>query len=202
MPDHCQECRYRLDGLPESHRCPECGLPYFKRSEIIKQNRGGPIACAIVGMISLFVLWGETVPTSTPVIWAAFTSAVFLYLSVRLVLWGLRCLCRRNRAILSRFGLVIIGRIATTGVGDSDEPWFATWGEIGEIGSSKFGGSIIIRGRSGEVMLKLDSEFFGFRYLGDKFIRRANDWREVYNYIANIRDEAGVDHQPSQMPDS
>jgi hypothetical protein len=51
-------------------------------------------------------------------------------------------------------------------------------------------------------MLKLDSEFFGFRYLGDKFIRRANDWREVYNYIANIRDEAGVDHQPSQMPDS
>jgi hypothetical protein len=31
MITHCPICRYSLEGLPDKHRCPECGFEYDKR---------------------------------------------------------------------------------------------------------------------------------------------------------------------------
>ncbi len=45
----CPECDYDLAGLPEAHRCPECGTPYDELTRVWKPRRPWALIVASVG---------------------------------------------------------------------------------------------------------------------------------------------------------
>ena len=80
-PDNCPRCHYSLRGLPESHRCPECGFPYGQetlvwgegnydtgREQAIRGRRLRRAAwtCMKVGVLTVVVCW---VLTELPLFW-------------------------------------------------------------------------------------------------------------------------------------
>lgn len=48
MLTHCPICRYDLTGLPDQHRCPECGYDYDRDSEVIPLQGPAPLWLKIV----------------------------------------------------------------------------------------------------------------------------------------------------------
>jgi hypothetical protein len=58
-------CKYNLSGLPDDHKCPECGFPYEHASLLFSQRRWGWIALCIanailfLGGVMIFLWRGE-----------------------------------------------------------------------------------------------------------------------------------------------
>jgi len=51
MLDTCPQCGYSLQGLPEDHACPECGLRYDRDSEVYKYVNPKALFLGLVGFI-------------------------------------------------------------------------------------------------------------------------------------------------------
>ncbi len=59
MLTHCPCCKYDLTGLPEQHRCPECGYDYDRDSEVIPLQSPPPlwIKILILFQVALALLY-------------------------------------------------------------------------------------------------------------------------------------------------
>jgi len=56
----CPLCTYSLRGLPDRHRCPECGYDYDQRMEVIEQSATLAViflGCLAMAAVGLFILW-------------------------------------------------------------------------------------------------------------------------------------------------
>jgi hypothetical protein len=182
MSDRCHFCGYRLDGLPDRHNCPECGLTYDQGAEVIMQAGFGPWAYLIVGLIGMLVAL-----FLAPFVrrwWSALTAIFMAATSGGNALYGWRCLRRRNRAILSRDGLTLIGNMAFKDW-RSWESWRKEWSEIGAIRLRRLSANIVISDPHGVPTLQLAADFFGTGACARKFVDRAAAW------IVTMQTEAG-----------
>jgi len=51
MLDTCPQCGYSLQGLPENHACPECGLRYDRDSEVYKHLNPVSLFAGMLGFL-------------------------------------------------------------------------------------------------------------------------------------------------------
>jgi len=83
----CGRCGYELRGLPETHACPECGLPFDAYSSYIplgagNQDRSTIVVAAVMvvtaaGMIAaMFNAWGWMLPVLAALMIVAFLVAI------------------------------------------------------------------------------------------------------------------------------
>lgn len=49
--ERCPVCDYRLEGLPDVHRCPECSFEYDKRMQVVEQSS---VYACYAALLSLF----------------------------------------------------------------------------------------------------------------------------------------------------
>ncbi len=52
----CLRCNYALDGLPQEHACPECGLRYGAGDAVWRDRRPRRIWFVALGVFALYVL--------------------------------------------------------------------------------------------------------------------------------------------------
>lgn len=100
MLDRCPRCEYSLSGLPDFHRCPECGLDYELDSASFAPS-GGARSYMILGSVLLltnlgfcFGLFGNVKPGG----WLGGWALAIIAIRVGVGRW----LMRNRRIIVSR----------------------------------------------------------------------------------------------------
>ena len=99
MLTHCLHCDYPLDGLPDTHDCPECGKPYCTLDMYIFTRKYSGFLGYSLAILSPII--GIPVLTSTPFEWTNMMGFVILTNIPFGILWGNKarrqhksCYCR------------------------------------------------------------------------------------------------------------
>jgi hypothetical protein len=159
-------CDYLLVGLPDRHRCPECGFEYDRAMEVIAPKRGW-MFWGLVGTIAIW--WVYTV---TVAIWA-FRGAV-LWASVLLIaLLGVGMLRHvnlrsRRRVVIWGGGVLIIGR--------RRRPEVFEWGRIASLRREFVNGATLLSPEGNKVTF-IPTSFLGSAANLDAFVMAFNRWK-------------------------
>lgn len=181
MSDRCHFCGYRLEGLPDRHNCPECGFAYDRGAEVVFQASFGPWAYFVVGLIGLLMVL--LLAPLTRRWWSAITVLFIAISSAGNALYGWRCLRKRNRAILSRDGLALVGSFNFKGW-RTWESWQKEWSEIGSIRLPRLRSQIGISDPHGVPIFQFEADFFGTGACARQFVERANAWLNKMQAVA------------------
>ena len=99
---NCPQCGYSLEGLPASHRCPECGAPYTRELLVfragVKRARLAMFLLCLVVQVPWFVIHG--LPQSRLLTFSLFA----LWIGAIAGFWGL-FLWRRAEVHVTPFGV-------------------------------------------------------------------------------------------------
>jgi len=158
-------CRYSLAGLPDKHRCPECGLFYERESSVIERARLGWVILAIAYAVMLATGIALLVLRGVISVWLA--GAV----GVAGVLWRLRG--PRRMVLASRERLRIIGRTANEETYPMVRIRAAKW--------SRVDGAVSIFGTDGELVTRVPQGFLSSN-------KRAKKLAAVINAYAVLKE--------------
>ena len=137
-------CTYSLAGLPEKHRCPECGLFYERQSSVIQRAR--------LGWLILAIAYGVMLAAGIALLMLRGKISFFLVAAaagMAGVLWHLRG--PRRMVLVSREKLRIIGREANEEIYAMDRIKAAKW--------SRVDGAVSIFGTNGELVTRVPQAF-------------------------------------------
>jgi len=89
MLTHCPCCKYDLTGLPDRHRCPECGYDYDRHSDMVELVH--PFKRALPFIYTALTIWGAFL------IWRSGFTHSFVMGVVYPALITLPWVCQRRR---------------------------------------------------------------------------------------------------------
>jgi uncharacterized protein (DUF983 family) len=141
----CPRCGYSLEGLPDEHACPECGLPYHRQAVAIKQTRN--TAWAIASWIPVAFFAAVNAVKGEPLF--AVLMLMGVVVGVAAMLW--RRQAPTNMVLVSPHDIRLHhsdGRIESIPMGDVAN---AKWSFVT--------GDIIIRRADGSVLRRLHPPF-------------------------------------------
>jgi len=166
LEERCPRCDYSLAGLPDKHRCPECGFEYERRMLVIRQSSrytfiyvGLAVFC-VIGVIPPLLIGGRMLLLAFNSVCVAGMFLSFAHLR------------RRNRAVLSSRGFSLISR--------NGPPREFRWREVGAVEYKSFGGGVTVRGTDGNKLHEIPAEFFGSQRKVRQFLAAADEWRARY----------------------
>lgn len=169
MLDRCPVCRYRLDGLPERHRCPECGFEYDKHTAVIHQGRKIAIfllACAPI----MFIVFFDAVQQSRSGAGEVGCGQVYGAVAcVGAIVYAIRVITGRSRR------MAIIGLDGIELFRGAESIRRFRWGEVDEVTYNLIGGDAVLR-KEGKLVELVSQMFFGSDKRTREFIRVANEW--------------------------
>ena len=152
--DRCPRCDYSLEGLPDHHVCPECGLKYDKSMETYgRSNRWLRLAAVVVLLGNcIWIGFGTALLYQATPVRAILCSAFFLALTL-LFVWQAFTWPPRMTALLWQGGIALVGHQRT--------PEYFTWDRIGAVTLSKVNGRIRLVSPGGITLASVPYEFFG-----------------------------------------
>lgn len=146
--ERCPICDYRLMGLPEIHRCPECAFEYDKRMQVVVQSSVYACYAALLslffgGFVMMTRYWGNIYT------WVAFASAlVFGKYALRffrgnfnkVIIWELGILLIKrgrlsNRIARERIGSIEFDTNSISIIKDNNTEWDAI--TVATVGSAR-----------------------------------------------------------------
>ena len=165
----CPGCSYDLRGLPDKHKCPECGLSYNRKVEVIRCSRISWVILIFLLFMCTFAVVELTLSLSGS------GRSVYMPLFVIVVLGRLlvKNLFSTRRAVLSADGVRFLGY-------KYDEQ-LARWQDVEKVVWSGMRGSIYIWSKEGEKIMDLKPDFFGTTERADEFVAAAQRWLADYN---------------------
>ena len=164
---NCPQCGYSLQGLPASHRCPECGLQYTRDVRVFRAGvKVLPSAILLLCFIAqVFWVLIRGLPESGLVT----TCLVVLWLGAMAGFWGL-FLWRRAEVHVTPVGVEFWNIPGA--------PLMFAWDEIEEVKWSFVTGELVFDLADGSKRRLLGDGFFGSHRKTKEFVRIVNAWKE------------------------
>jgi len=165
----CPICEYSLRGLPDPHRCPECGFEYDRAMQVIRQSaKLSALEFAWVSVFLFFVALAVAAGRNLS-LWQYLKLGLFAVVAISAwrVIRG-----RRNKAILWLGGMVLVGR--------ESGPERFSWKQVESINYRRFGGAAQLIASGGTTITDIEQDFFGSNAKTLAFIRAAKEWRAQY----------------------
>ena len=161
--DPCPRCEYNLLGLPDKHRCPECGFTYERgRTWVIRQSKR---------------FTRRSSPSSVSSAWSRMRSAcrfgksslLGILLCAAVVLLTIMTLRRpsRHRAVLTPWGFSLFRK--------QELVQQFRWQQVGEVKYNPLGGGVSVIGTDGHKLHEIHAEFLGSRQRVNAFIAAAEE---------------------------
>ncbi len=165
MLSRCPVCNYSLIGLPDRHKCPECGFSYDKQMEVLTFALRTQVlwlaawTSVFLAMAAFFASRGglESIPTST-------YAMMLFYPLYGLYLWRKR---EQNKILLGPDGLQLIRRSRPGPV--------YSWQDIRVAEQSFVGGHAVLHMRDGDKIALFGRKFFGSHRRTGDFVKRINN---------------------------
>ena len=167
MLARCPACNYSLTGLPDRHKCPECGFSYDKRMEVLmlalRKQVFWIVVCtlALLGLAAFFALRGGL--ASIPMITYAM---ILFYPLYGFYLWKKR---EHDKILLWQDGLQVIRK--------SQQSPVYSWHDIQLAKKSVVDGYAFLLLQNGDKVKLFDRKFFGSDRGTRKFVSRINNWK-------------------------
>lgn len=162
----CPICAYSLYGLPDRHRCPECGFDYDQGMEVIEQSATLAVifvGCLAMAAVGTFLMWPIRLRG---------LGIVFAPIGVVYMVWYVARFFTgyRNKVVIGPDGIWLIQRRRV-------RSRFA-WNQISRITGGK--GSVEIRDMHDRILHMITEGFLGsdrgltqLRELATAFLKRA-----------------------------
>ncbi len=167
MLTRCPLCNYSLVGLPERHKCPECGFSYDKRMEVLtlalRKQVFWVVASTLVflGLAAFFASSGGL--ASIPMI---FYAIILFYPLYGFYLWRRR---QQDKILLWQDGLQVIKKSRPGPV--------YSWQDIRTAEQSLINGYAILQMRDGDKITLFGRQFFGSHERTGDFVKSINNRR-------------------------
>ena len=167
MLSRCPLCNYSLIGLPDRHKCPECGFSYDKQMEILTLALRKQVFWLVVGAFvflgqAAFFTWRGGL-ASIPML----SYAIILFYPVYgFYLWRRR---QQDKILLWQDGLQVIRR-------SKPGPVYS-WQDIRAAEQSLIKGYAFLQMRDGDRITLFDRRFFGSHQRTTDFVKRINNRR-------------------------
>ncbi len=165
MLARCPLCNYSLIGLPDQHKCPECGFSYDKRMEVLtlalRTQVSWLVAWTLVflGQAAFFAYRGGA--ASIPML----TFAIILFYPLYgFYLWRRR---QQDKILLWQDGLQVIRR-------SKPGPVYS-WQDIRVAEQSLINGYAVLKMQDGGRITLFDRKFFGSHERTGDFVTRINN---------------------------
>ncbi len=165
MLSRCPLCNYSLIGLPDRHKCPECGFSYDKRMEVLtpalRKQVFWLVAWTLVflGQAAFFAYRGGL--ASIPMLTYAIISFFPLF---GFYLWRRR---QQDKILLWQDGLQVIKKSKPGPV--------HSWQDIRVAKQSFINGDAILKMQDGNRITLFDRKFFGSHQRTKDFVKRINN---------------------------
>lgn len=165
MLARCPLCNYSLIGLPDRHKCPECGFSYDKRMEVLTLALRTQVfwlvawTLVFLGLAAFFAYRGGL--ASIPMIMYAI---ILFYPLYGFYLWKIR---QQNKILLWHDGLQLIRR-------SKPGPVYL-WRDIRVAEQSFVGGHAVLKMRDGDSIALFGRKFFGSHRRTGDFVKRINN---------------------------
>lgn len=184
VPKHtCQRCGYTLTGLPESHVCPECGLPYDPHSLFLRLGGRSNAGQNAVGALILgvwFVYLGISEKASGDYLPCAVPLLIFCLFAVRR--W-----CRTAGTGRT----LTIDRRGVQFAHPDLKPELIPWSRIGSAEISWVTGRLCLRDTRGRKVLRCRYYQLGSYMAMRDVVRQINERAEIYCSAPPDRTEKG-----------
>ena len=167
MLARCPLCNYSLNGLPDQHKCPECGFSYAKRMEVLmlalRTQVFWLVAWTLVFLgLAAFFAYSRGL-ASIPMIMYAM---ILFYPLYGFYLWRKR---EQNKILLWQDGLQVIRRSKPSPV--------YSWQDIRVAEQSFVGGHAVLQMRDGDRIALFGRKFFGSHRRTGDFVKSINNRR-------------------------
>ncbi len=168
--NQCPHCKYSLEGLPDIHRCPECGLDYNKNCEVFQASYPFLIFRLILSCMVSFVLLN---------IWPWISSDYRIFFVVVLGLLWLKVLWGSYHVVLDiRFPKVVVtpnGLIVIKRYGELTQ---YSWNEIGNAKWNFRTRGITLLSPHGMILESFPRNYFRDSQCLHRFVESVNGWKQ------------------------
>lgn len=165
MLSRCPLCNYSLIGLPDRHKCPECGFSYDKRMEVLTLALRKQVFWLVVWALVLLgqaaILAYRAGLASIPMIAYAIISFFPLY---GFYLWRKQ---KQDKILLWQDGLQVITK-------SKPGPVYS-WQDIRVAEQSLIDGRAILKMRNGDRITLFGRKFFGSHNRTGDFVKSINN---------------------------
>lgn len=160
----CYLCGYDLQGLPDDHACPECGLPRERRAKLFHEGHGlsrGVTILVLVGWFS-FAL-GLLSWTSPWLMFGALVASIASFMAAYIAHKRRRNELPRVRVIVLSTGVVVL---------DRPQSWrFHAWTDIGGVKRVVWNGGVVLFNGKGRSIESWAASPLGGRFWAGEFAR-------------------------------